>query len=140
MGILDIAKRSKAIVANVHGLVAEAVKAEEERLVNINKRQMLAFKKGDGTDMPDLSPAYAEWKGDKKSNLKLTGDLHKDMYLETNGREFFISSLDSKTLKFTTNPRWGEEVFGIAPKSRPEAQRITVESLKKVYYRKLLNG
>jgi len=137
MGIHAIAKRAKEM--NVNLLVAEAVQNKEKPLVEINKSQMLDKKRADGkTIVPKYSLSYAKFKGFNNPNLKLTGDFQKDMFLETNGNQFFINSKDGKALKLII--RYSEKIFGISPKNRPKAQRISLKELSRIYYKRLLGA
>lgn len=139
MGIHAIAQKAREINQNIDLLVVHAVKNKEKNLVNINRSQMLNHKRADDkTIFPKYSPSYASFKGFKDPNLKLTGDFQKDMFLETKGNEFYISSKDGKTLKLIM--QYSEDIFGIAPSNKPKAQQISVKELSRIYYKKLLSA
>jgi len=139
MGIHKIAENSRRIVASIDLLITEAVQGEDKFLVDLNRQQMLNHKlKTEAPIKPDYSPSYAKFKGFNTPNLKLTGDFQNDMYLSTNGKEYSISSNDHKTWKLIN--KYTRNIFGIPKSKEPKARNKVIKSLRRIYYKKLLNA
>jgi len=140
MGIAAIAKRSNQFVSRLPVHVAQAVLNVETKLVDMNRRQMLASKRADGAPITPLySNPYARRKGFKKPNLYVTGEFQSEMFLHVNENEgtFFISSFDEK-MKYLIK-MYSLKIFGIAPKDLPQAQKISVDQLRSIYYLYVFN-
>ena len=132
---------------NVDLLVAEAVDNKETDLVKLNQKQMLAHKLSNDKDFVNsktgkkkLSSAYAKRSGKTYPNLYVDGTFQSEMFLEVNENDktFFLGSFWSKT-KYLTG-QYTEKIFGISPKNRPKAQRISLKELSRIYYKKLLGA
>jgi hypothetical protein len=138
MGISEIRKKSNLFVANIEANIETALMEKEQAFTDINRMQMLAGKKSDDNAiLPKYSPAYAKKKGFTTPNLKLTGAFQGDMFFQTDGREFFVTSSDEKMEQLTD--RYGDMIFGI-PKSRLKvAQELALGSLARLYNRFVLN-
>ena len=140
MGITAIAKRSNQFVSRLPVHVAQAVLNVETKLVDMNRRQMLTSKRADGAPITPLySKPYARKKGFNKPNLYVSGEFQSEMFLHVNENEgtFFISSFDEK-MKYLIK-MYSQKIFGIAPKDLPEAQKISVDQLRAIYYLYVFN-
>jgi len=126
-------------VANLDMFIAEALDEKGQAFADINKMQMLESKRSDeATITPRYSPNYAKRKGFQNPNLKLTGDFQDDMFFQTDGREFFITSSDVKMPWLVD--RYSEKIFGIAKSKAHIAQAIALSSLARLYNKFVLNG
>jgi len=145
MGIHAIAKRAREM--NVDLLVAEAIDNKETDLVKLNQKQMLTHKLSNDKDFVNsktgkkkLSLAYAKRTHKTYPNLYVDGTFQSDMFLEVNENDktFFLGSFWNKT-KYLTG-QYSEKIFGISPKNRPKAQRISLKELSRIYYKRLLGA
>ena len=60
-------------------------------------------------------------------DLLLTGNFQKEMILETDDRDYQILSTDDKTDDLVS--KYGENIFGIAPENKTEAQALNTKKL-----------
>lgn len=126
-------------MANLEGFIAEALDEKGQSFADINKMQMLESKRSDeATITPRYSPNYAKRKGFSNPNLKLKGDFQADMFFQTDGREFFITSSDDKMPWLVD--RYSEKIFGIAPSKAHIGQEIALSSIARIWNKFVLNG
>jgi len=112
-----------------------AVQANEKPLVQINRRQMQVGKNAEGQAIGAYrSASYAKFKKQMGSkapyrvvDLLLTGNFQKEMILETDDRDYQILSTDDKTDDLVS--KYGENIFGIAPENKTEAQALNTKKL-----------
>ncbi len=138
MTIRQLRERSNKFVAELDSTIAEIVNYNED-LEELNRKQLRQSKLADDKAItPFYSPLYAEYKrtfypssyADGKVNLFLTGDFYKSLEIKAKGKEYAITSDDSKALKLAR--KYGQ-ITGIAPSNQPEAQKIVGEKLAEKY-------
>jgi len=113
------------------------VKANEKPLVQINREQMQSGINAEGQTIGAYrSASYAKFKkamGSKSPyrvpDLLLTGSFQDKMTLETDDRDYFITSTDSKTGDLMEKYKENGNIFGITPKNIPLAQAINTKKL-----------
>ena len=139
--IADLRKRSNAFVSNLPIHLATSIEQVEQKLVDLNREQMLKSRLSTGAAIrPKYSPAYAIKKGFTKPNLFVTGEFQSEMFLSFNENNltYFIASFDFKTpflRKF-----YGDNIFGIETDNRSKAHAITTPAIAIIYKQKVFRG
>lgn len=135
----EIRLKSDSFVKNMKVHIAESIKENEKRLVEMNKANMLASKDVDEkpfihkrTGVPYLSVPYAKRTNKQKPNLFLKGEFQREMFLEVdeNKQTFFIDSSNFKSGFLVEN--YGN-IFGIPQKKRQEAIDLNKKSFANRY-------
>ena len=126
-------------MANLDAMVTIALEEQGQAFTDINKSQMaLSIRSDDHAITPLYSPAYAKKKGFTHPDLKVKGDFQDDMFFQTDGREFFITSSDVKMPWLVDH--YSEKLFGIAPVRQQKAQGIALSSLARLYNKMVLDA
>lgn len=143
MKLSELRKRSNQFTKNLQKIIADIVDYNEE-LEQLNKDQLEAGKDAkDQNIRPSYNPGYAIWKRRNYPesfaghvNLKLTGDLYKNMDIRYRGGEYDIMSLVPYAGRLVD--KYGESIFGIAPSNQDKAKAITTKLLANQYKSKVL--
>lgn len=139
MGIAEIRAKSNQFVANLDVFIADAIEEVNQSLTDLNREQMLdSLRSDDRAITPEYSPKYAKRKGFEFPNLYDKGDFQSDMFLVNDGREFFITSADSKNPMLIE--KYSDKIFGIPKSKQSIAQNISLSSLARIYNKFVLNG
>jgi len=131
----DFNNKFQLFVSDLNKNMELAVQANEKPLVQINRRQMQVGKNAEGQAIGAYrSASYAKFKKQMGSkapyrvvDLLLTGNFQKEMILETDDRDYQILSTDDKTDDLVS--KYGENIFGIAPENKTEAQALNTKKL-----------
>ena len=135
MNFSDFNNKFQLFVSDLNKNMELAVQANEKPLVQINRRQMQVGKNAEGQAIGAYrSASYAKFKKQMGSkapyrvvDLLLTGNFQKEMILETDDRDYQILSTDDKTDDLVS--KYGENIFGIAPENKTEAQALNTKKL-----------
>jgi len=135
MTFSDFNNKFQLFVSDLNKNMELAVQANEKPLVQINRRQMQVGKNAEGQAIGAYrSASYAKFKKQMGSkapyrvvDLLLTGNFQKEMILETDDRDYQILSTDDKTDDLVS--KYGENIFGIAPENKTEAQALNTKKL-----------
>jgi hypothetical protein len=126
---------------NLDALKAQAVKVNEDTLVEINRQQMLGSRSGNGL-LPEYSPLSLELKDFSNYkgifphfNLYSTGSFQDKMYSSIQGSKFIVSSRDSKTGKLVS--MLGEEIFEFDKSSLEQVRMVVTIDYNKLVHDKL---
>jgi hypothetical protein len=87
------------------------IKDNEDYAIELNLEQLNAGKDRTGTLLPPYSPDYAERKGRKYPDLKLTGAFWKGWTLNASKFPVEMTSTDDKTEKLVA--RYGKNIFNL---------------------------
>jgi len=147
MDLGELRKRSEAFVRDMDVWIANAISDNEELLVKLNQKQMLASQLSTGKPIKPLySKPYAKKKGFSKPNLKGTGDFQGEMFISTNENKgtYFFGSFDHKS-NFLSAPRteknragYGEYIYGLTVDNKRIASMASSKSLYGFYKNKVL--
>jgi hypothetical protein len=137
--ILEIQKRSNDWLSNFEANVIRIIESNQQKTVDLNKKQMLSHSDADGnplihksTGSENLSKRYARKTGKKKPDLKLTGDFQEAMFLMMpDEKSYFIGSKDHKVKWLAES--YGQKIFGVAPDNQPKAQEVNDKKIIEDY-------
>ena len=96
----------------IEEIVLRVIKENESYAIELNLQQLDAGKDRLGIRLPPYTPAYAEFKGRKIPDLKLTGAFWDGFTLLTEKFPVTITSTDEKTLKLVE--RYGSNIFNLS--------------------------
>ena len=113
----------KVIIKDIDFYIAKEAVNYKEELADLNVSQMEKGIGGDGKKIkPEYSNKYAQFKGFKTPNLKVTGDYHSSIYVEQKNDRMLFDSNDTDTDKriFLDN-HYNNSQYGVAPQNEQEA-------------------
>jgi hypothetical protein len=101
---------------DLFAIARDVIEETEEDLVKINRDQLMRNENSDGEFLGEYkSSAYAKMKiGRNQSgvvDLFLRGDFQRSIFVQLNGREFFMNATDSKTDKLER--KYGKKILGV---------------------------
>ena len=101
---------------NVPREVLSAIGRTSDEIVKINREQLLAGKRADGTTMPNYSYISVKMFGKPDGPIVLyeTGAFHESMQVDIGGSEFEILADD----KYGLEERFGEEIYGLTDRGQ----------------------
>jgi hypothetical protein len=133
--VIEQLKRAQNI--DLDSLGIKATIEHQNAIVNLNRDQLRKGQRGEG-DMPGyFSAAYLNYKrsldsyfAGGKTDLFLTGDFQKSMYLAVNGKSAEISATDWKTEQLLE--KYGEGIFNLNGDFMPQAHELTTPTFFKL--------
>ncbi len=142
----ELRVRHDRYMQNVNVHKAEAIQSVDNRLIDMNKSQLLNSMDSKnkplihkGTGSPNLTVAYSLRTRKQTPNLFLIGNFQRGMFLDINenAQTWFIDSTDFKNGILTTN--YGKNIFGIPNSRHREAKALTGAAGARRYKRLVLN-
>jgi hypothetical protein len=137
--ILEIQKRSNEWLSNFENNVVRIIETNQEKTVNLNRKQMMGHKDSEGnplihksTGSERLSKQYARKTGKKKPDFFVTGEFQEGMFLMMpDEKQYFIGSKDRKTKWLAGN--YGQKIFGVAPDNQDQAKAVNDSAIVNDY-------
>ena len=115
-------------------MLRNAIEANEKAILDINREQLRVGERADGLPItPAYSPFYNAWKsqqssykaGSKKPDLYLTGSFQDKMYLDIEGNNIIVDSIDPKRDRLVHELGYTDKIFGTQQKNLPRVQNLT---------------
>ena len=123
---------------NTDRITRQAVKANTDTIVQLNRDQMRGSMSGDGL-LPEYSQLslslkdFDNYKGIfPRFDLYDTGSFQDKMFMSVQGNDWLISSRDSKTDDLVM--RLGDEIFELNPNSLQVAQQVVTKDWNKLIH------
>lgn len=120
-------------------LFLQAIGKRSDRILTLNKEQLLISTRADGRLLPTLSPVTIEEFGKENETGRVdlldTGAFQGAFFLAKAGEEIIIGSTDSKAEMLETT--YGDEIYGLTEKNQglvfdEISKELSVEVNKKV--------
>lgn len=119
---------------DIDELTRQAVKMNEDKILDLNREQMETGKNTEGQTIGAYrSKSYANFKkaiGSRAPfrvpDLKLTGEFHERMILEVDDNQYFIYSTDEKAGMLAEKYA---KIFGLTKESQERAKEFNTKSL-----------
>jgi len=135
MKFSDFNFKFQLFVSDLNKNMALAVEQNEKPLVQLNRDQMQIGVNAEGKTIGAYrSVSYAKFKKEMGSkapyrvpDLLLTGAFQRDMILEVDEKDYFITSTDDKTDSLIE--KYSDKIFGIGPDSKVQAQSLNTKKL-----------
>ena len=137
MEVRELNRKLQAV--NIEALKLLAVNRNREAIVQLNRDQMRAGQRADGTSItPQYSRAYGFFK-QRQSSFKAppftpdlfdTGRFQGAMFMKLTGKQFFITSRDSKLADLTARY---QGLFGLTQPSEATARNLNTITLMNVW-------
>ena len=125
----QIISRVKAVPSQIDVIITESLEENKEIAADLITNQLTHGIRGDGEEMTEYrSDEYAIFKrsigsiSSPLTDLKLTGDYHRSIELQTKGTEALIVSRDSKDEKLTL--KYGEETKQYTEESKKDLRQF----------------
>jgi len=133
--VIDQLKRAQKIDLDAIGI--KATETHGTAIVDLNRDQLRKGQKGE-SDMPGYrSAAYLNYKqslssyfAGNKTDLFLTGEFQKSMFLRIAGKSAEISATDYKTPDLLE--KYGEGIFNLNKDFKPQAHELTTPTFYKL--------
>jgi len=142
MELKKLHKNTIEVGKNLKLSAAIAGEKNKEELADLNVSQMEKGIGGDGKKIkPDYAPFYADFKGFKTPNLKVTGDYHSSISVERKGEKllFFSDDEGSEKVSFLED-HYRNEQYGISPQNEQKAADEIEPDLFKIVETQLEKG